>query len=199
MIKSALQSSLTNDVKYNSMSVGNLPSSEYLIQTTLVGATPAATVEFSDLGQYAGVYRHLQLVFVSRGNRSSADTSDIYVQFNGDTGANYNSHYLRGNGSAMESVAYTSSNNNGVFLSQANTGAIQTANSFAVAIIDILDPFETTKFKTVRALAGVTGVVNRIFLHSGAWRNTASLTSITLDDTAGNFTQYSRFSLYGVV
>jgi len=181
------------------MSVGNLPSSEYLIQTTVVDATTAATVVFSDLGQYANVYRHLQLVFVSRSNRSGAEDSNVYIQFNGDTGANYNSHYLRGNGSAMESGAYTSTNNNGVFLYQGNTGSTQTANSFAANIVDILDPFNSNKFTTVRNLSGMTGALNRIFLHSGAWRNTASLTSITLDDTAANFTQYSRFSLYGVV
>lgn len=198
MIKSAQQSSIQNDIKYRSMSAGNVPSNEYLISTTVVGATPAASVEF-DVSAYAGIYRHLQLVFVSRGNRSGAEDSNVYIQFNGDTGANYNSHYLRGNGSVVESGAYTSSNNNGVFLYQGNTGSTQTSNSFAANVVDILDPFNSNKFTTVRNTSGMTGALNRVFLHSGAWRNTASLTLITLDDTLGNFTQYSRFSLYGVV
>jgi hypothetical protein len=64
--------------------------------------------------------------------------------------------------------------------------------------VDILDPFETSKFTTVRTLAGMTGALNRIFLHSGAWRVTDAVDTITIDDTLGDFTQYSRFSLYGM-
>lgn len=196
MIKSALQSSLTNDIKYDSMSVGNLPSNEYLIQTVLLTQNEP-TVTFSNLGDYSGIYQHLQLVIVAKSTRADTDGS-AYLQFNGDSGTNYNSHYLRGNGSAVESGAYTSSNNNGVFLYQGLPGNTNAANSFGGLIIDILDPFKTTKNTTVKALTGFTGSLNRIFLQSGAWRNTASITSITLDDFYGDFAQYSRFSLYGV-
>lgn len=167
-----------------------------LLETEILTGTQA-TVTFSSLGSYSD-YQHFQLRMVTRGNRSGAEDSNVYIQFNADSGANYNSHHLRGNGSAVESAANTSSNNNGVFLYQGNTGATQTANSFAVNIVDILDPFNTSKYTTVRNISGMTGALNRVFIHSGAWRNTSALTSITLDDTIGSFTQYSRFSLYGL-
>lgn len=168
------------------------------LQTQVLTGTQA-TVTFSNLNStYGSTYQHLQLRMVTRGNRSGAEDSNVYIQFNSQTGTYYNSHYLRGSGSAVESVAYTSTNNTGIFLSQANTGATQTSNSFAVSIVDILDPFETTKFTTVRALAGMTGALNRIFLHSGAFRLTDAIDTITIDDTLGDFTQYSRFSLYGM-
>jgi hypothetical protein len=169
-----------------------------LLETQTLSGTQAS-ITFSNLNtNYGSIYQHLQLRLVTRGNRSGSEDSNIYIQFNSDTGANYNSHYLRGNGSAMESGAYTSSNNNGIFLYQGNTGATQTASSFAANIVDILDPFETTKYTTIRNLSGMTGALNRVFIHSGAWRNTAALTTITIDDTLGDFVQYSRFSLYGM-
>ena len=169
-----------------------------LLETQTLSGTQAS-VTFSNLiSSYGSTYQHLQIRMVTRGNRSGAEDSNIYIQFNSQTGTYYNSHYLRGNGSATESVAFTSTNNTGIFLSQANTGATQTANSFAASIVDILDPFETTKFTTVRTLAGMTGALNRIFLHSGAFRLTDAVDTITIDDTIGDFTQYSRFSLYGM-
>jgi hypothetical protein len=174
------------------------PGAYELLETQVLTGTQA-TITFSNLiSSYSSTYQHLQIRMVTRGNRSGAEDSNVYIQFNSSAGTNYNSHYLRGNGSATESVAYTSSNNAGIFLSQANTGATQTANSFAVSIVDILDPFETSKFTTVRTLAGMTGALNRIFLHSGAWRVTDAVDTITIDDTLGDFTQYSRFSLYGM-
>ena len=69
MIKSASQSSLTNDVKYRNLDTFNIPSSEYLIQTIIVGSTPLANITFENLSQYAGTYKHLQLVISARSNR----------------------------------------------------------------------------------------------------------------------------------
>jgi hypothetical protein len=174
------------------------PGAYELLETQVLGGNQA-TITFSNLNSsYGSTYQHLQIRMVTRGNRSGAEDSNIYIQFNSQTGTYYNSHYLRGNGSAVESGAYTSSNNNGIFLYQGNTGATQTTNSFAVNIMDILDPFETSKFTTVRNFSGMTGALNRIFLHSGAFRLTDAVDTITIDDTLGDFTQYSRFSLYGM-
>lgn len=190
MIKSASQSSLTNDVKYRSMSVGKVPSSEFLIETVLLGAN-AASVAFNDLGQYAGVYRHLQIVATTRDTNSFAS---LGFRFNGDSGNNYARHSLQGNGSTVTSGA-GASESAGFLGGGANSGT--TSGNFTALIIDILDPFNSLKNTTVRTMNGATG--HEIGLHSTVWLNTSSLTSFNVFSRAGgNLAQHSRFSLYGV-
>jgi hypothetical protein len=68
---------------------------------------------------------------------------------------------------------------------------------FGAAIVDLLDPFETTKNSTIRWLSG--SATDNIRLGSGAWLNTASVTSILIDNRDGqNWVQGCRFSLYGL-
>jgi hypothetical protein len=168
------------------------------LETVTVGSGGQATISFSNLNStYGSTYQHLQIRAVLRSTRSDTD-SIYYVQFNGDTAANYRAHFLRGNGSVTASESNTPSYPNGIIIYGGLPGNTATANAFGPNVIDILDPFETTKNTTIRALVGQSASINRIALESGAWFNTAALTSITLDDVFGNFAQYSRVSLYGM-
>jgi hypothetical protein len=186
MIKSALQSSLTNDIKYDSMSVGNLPSNEYLISTTVLSGTSTEVVfDVSGLGSQ---FRHLKLVSVVRG----AGTDGINLQFNGDTGANYAAHVLFGNGSQVLSAAAP----NISFMGLGLMGV--TANIFGVSETDILDPFHTNKNTTIRVLVGQLESSPFVQLRSGFWNNTAAVTSLRVYPNSGSFQINSRFSLYGV-
>ena len=194
MSRSLQESSLLNTVDYRSLSVGVEPSNEYLIQTTVVGATPASNIEFTNLDDYHEVYRHLKVVAAVRVNESTASRG-LQVRFNGDTNANYSNHGLYGTGSTP--LSYSNSNANEIFFNRA-TGASATSGAFGVFVMDILDPFETTKYTTARLLGGIGGV--RIDFDSGFWRNTAAITSMEFgpEGLATTFAQYSRFSLYGV-
>lgn len=196
MIKSALQSSLTNDVKYTSMSVGNVPSSEYLIQTIQVGATPLASVTFDNLAQWAGVYRHLQIVGVSRVTAATT-LRFMRVRLNGDSAANYNSHMILGDSTTANPYPAAEVNGSSMFGYYQNGGS-NPSGAFGAGVIDILDAYQTTKFKTIRTLGGQQGysIVN---LSSGAWRNTAAISSVTLfSENSDSFAEGSRFSIYGV-
>jgi hypothetical protein len=75
-----------------------------------------------------------------------------------------------------------------------------TANIFTAGVCDILDPFETTKNKTIRALHGVAGSGSPgVFLGSGFRNNTAAVTSISLfPDSGQSFVTGTRFSIYGL-
>jgi hypothetical protein len=75
-----------------------------------------------------------------------------------------------------------------------------TASSFGAGVIDILDPFSTTKNKTLRGLGGITSSeATNIALRSGSWASTSAVTSITcLPFSADNWVAGSRFSLYGI-
>jgi hypothetical protein len=170
-----------------------VPSSEYLITTTVL-TQGEQTVTFSNLSQYAGVYRHLQFVFTARDDYNAL-TNTLIILINGAASGNYSNHYLFGNGS---SVASTGIANTVIRVAEVPENQ-QGADIFGAGVIDILDPFNTSKFTTVRSLSGHSGSSPRVGLYSGAYLNTAIVDSVTFDATASsNFLTGSRFSLYGV-
>lgn len=122
--------------------------------------------------------------------------ADFAIRFNSDTGSNYTKHqfYSYGSGTPLATgTASTSSIPGGV--SYSNSSGI-----FGVAVIDILDYKETTKYKTTRVLTGSDANGSGfLFFRSGAWMNTNAVSSIDLIQTTGSsFLQYSSFALYGV-
>lgn len=167
------------------------------LETAIVGAGGTSSVTFSNLNtNYGSTYQHLQLRIVGRTNRN--DTDDfLTINFNGDTGNNYASHRLRANGLDVESSAPRTSYSR--IETYSLTASTQTANSFGAMVIDILDPFETTKNTTVKTIAGLTGSYRFVGLSSGLWMNTNAINSILIDQFFGSlFAEHSRFSLYGL-
>jgi hypothetical protein len=74
-----------------------------------------------------------------------------------------------------------------------------TANSYSAGVVDILDPFETSKNTTVRNLDGYTAALgNQIRLSSGLFYKTESITSLKILLDSFQFKSGSRFSLYGL-
>ena len=160
-----------------------------LLETqTLTGS--AASVTFTGLGSYTD-YKHLQLRFVSRGSSSVLP----YARLNSDTGSNYASHRLNGDGSSAGSDAFTSISN--LYLGIQASSFVD-ANTFGVGVVDFLDFSNSNKNTTIRVLSGIAGNYNNIFLNSGLWNNTNAVTQIQLFPDAGDFIAGSRFSLYGV-
>jgi hypothetical protein len=172
------------------------PTSSYeSIATTTVGSGGVASITFSSI---AATYTHLQIRGIGRTNRSAAaDMDSLFIQFNGDTAANYSDHALRGDGAtatATSDVSYTGME----FYRLAN---LYVASTFMGAqIVDILDYANTNKYKTVRGLGAVdNNGSGQLALNSGNWRNTAAITSILLKPAVGTlFTEYSSFALYGI-
>lgn len=157
-------------------------------------SSSASSVTFSSLSAYASTYQHLQIRAVWRGARAEAD-DDLLMRFNSDTGTNYSYHRVGTfNASSVVSAATTSADK--MFVST-GSGNSSTANAFTGVVIDILDPFEITKFKTVRSLGGVASSINYLQLISSSWRNTAAVNSIQLYNYS-NTAALSRFSLYGI-
>ena len=75
-----------------------------------------------------------------------------------------------------------------------------TSNVFASNVVDILDAFNTSKYKTIRNLNGDdTNGSGIIALASGLWQNTNAITSISISTNGyGDFSQYSHVALYGI-
>ena len=165
---------------------------EHIQSTILTGSQ--ASVTFSNLNTYPE-YKHLQIRMVVH---STATTNgvDLRITLNGDTGANYSRHQLRGDGTTVTSTSSTSAS----FIALSN--AVDTdsggyTNFFAPAIIDILDFSSTSKNTTLRTLHGRTSV-SYIALNSGAWYNTNAVTSLTITPQTAQLSTGSRFSLYGI-
>jgi len=159
------------------------------IASTVVGSGGASAIIFNDIPQ---TYKHLQI----RGISNSSNASYIAAQFNGDIGTSYSNHAIYAEPGTVVGQANTSTTN--VQIARSNYVA---GSMYGAGICDILDYANTNKYKSTRALAGndsngtAGGVV---FFSSGSWRSFAAITSITIFPTSPSFSQYSRFSLYGI-
>lgn len=154
------------------------PTYDLLDSTTL--SSSASSVTFSSIDQS---YRDL-IVVVSGTNATGAQT--LRFQANGDTGSNYNSVRMDGNGSSASSLALSAQDN----VQLAVFGTTQ-----AVAITHIMDYSATDKHKTL--LARGDRADDRTRATAGRWASTSAITSITLyGSNSYNFD--ATFSLYGV-
>ena len=163
-----------------------------LLETYILGSSQASVV-FSSLGTYSSTYKHLQIRHTNR--RDTTDAGTLLLTFNGVSGTSYASHRLIANGSSVSSDGFTSRAN---LFAGAVTGSNAAASSFAAGVVDILDPFETSKNTTTRTLTGLTAGASFVILQSGVFLSTASITSISLAADVGNLVADSRFSLYGI-
>lgn len=165
---------------------GGAAGSFDLLETQVLTGNQTS-VEFTNLNTaYGSTYQHLQLRLVSLSN---ADTW-YRLQLNGAT-SGYRSQRIIGEVSTFSSANYTSTSDGMQLFGLTGTSTIP-----GRAIMDFLDPFETSKTKVVRTL---TGGPNTVGFISGLWNSTSAITSIKINQTDGwAFTQYSRFSLYGL-
>lgn len=169
---------------------GNLwaPSKDYDSIATITPYTTTSTVVFSSI---PSTYRHLQL----RANAAGSAAANITIRFNGDTGSNYNYHFLEGNGATASagggagSIAYI-----------VGPVVTNTASSYTGMVIDVLDYKDTNKNTTLRSLSGadLNGSSNWLTFSSGVWFNTTAINSITITLGSGTFAANSHWALYGI-
>ena len=172
---------------------GNAPlslGSFDLLETTTL-STSASSVTFSGLGAYSD-YKHLQVRMVARDNNAGTESAS-YFRLNGATTGYGLGHVLYGNGSSVASNQIGASSFMETF--QTFPGSAATTGAFGVAVLDILDFSNTSKYTTTRLLGGAILQIN---LKSGLYMNTAAITSIAFTSTS-SFVSGSRWSLYGVI
>ena len=172
-----------------------------LLETEILTGSQAS-VTFSSLNStYGADYQHLQIRMTGATDRSGDWLDWLYLQFNSDTGSNYATHRLFAEGgTGVTSSAFTSQTS--IVRAFYVKGASGDADSFGAGVMDILDPFETTKYTTTRALMGYvdTGTNEQIIaLISGLWQNTNAIDSIKLESlNSANLISGTRISLYGL-
>lgn len=166
-----------------------------LITRTTVGAGGSSTITFSSI---PNTYKHLQIRVLARSNYGGGQLTDyLKLRYNSDSGANYSVHVVYGNGSSVTALGFDNQSENWI---QRVSASGATASAFGSAVVDILDYANTSKYKTMRNLGGVdnngTGLT---YSASGSWRNTAAISSISIEAGAGSsLDQYSSFALYGI-
>ena len=166
----------------------------YDLLETQVLTSSASSVTFTGLGSYSD-YKHLQVRMVARNGATAGADKWVYLTLNGDTGSNYASHRLQGNGSSVFSNAYTSRAN---MVAALITSSASGTQGFGSALIHLLDFGNSSKNTTIRSLNGMADSANLIALYSGFWNNTNAVTSLTLAPEDNSFITGSRFSLYGI-
>ena len=162
------------------------------IATVNLSSGDSGSITFSSIPQ---TYKHLQFRVLGRDNRAAVGNT-VRWQFNGDTGNNYASHGVYGDGSTA--AAYNLTTDYGVLTSL--TSANATSGVFGAFIMDIFDYTNTNKYKTTRTLQGYdNNGSGDIELISGLWMNTSAINQIAIRfNSATALKQYSYLALYGV-
>jgi len=152
--------------------------------TTLT--TNTASVTFSSI---SGSYTDLVLII----NVGATALEDIGCQFNSDTGSNYSSTIVGGDGTNAVSGRIS----NATVLGLTNNAYMDTTINGA-HIVNFMNYSNTTTYKTVvkrgsNAARGVEAIV-------GLWRSTAAISTIYLygRNSGYLFLSGSTFTLYGI-
>jgi len=160
------------------------------IATTTLSGT-ASSVTFSSI---AASWTDLKLIIVTI---VPANNGYYYVQFNGDTAANYSCNFMQGNGTSATSTKFTTAN--GSDAGRVGGSAVTTAPSLLT--LDIFS-YRNSTHKTYignhssdQNGAGVTYNV------VGKWGSTAAITSFSVFGNGGSnsFTTGTSATLYGIL
>ena len=194
---SALRSGIKNYERYLNVLSGTdpyvaPPPSAYDLLATEILTGTESSVTFSNLNStYGADYQHLQIRAVAQ--QTSGDLDTVYLRINGVSTNTYSWHQLRGILTAEQSTGASTTDKIFTLFVGDDT------NDFGIAVIDCLDPFETTKYTTVRSLTGaLDSGGNAVGLLSGLYQATTAVDSISLHASTGSLNTGSRFSLYGL-
>jgi len=155
------------------------------IATTTLGSA-AASYTFSSI---PSTYTDLVLVCNWRNSVGAGYWGQL--QFNGDTGSNYSTTVLQGDGSTATSYRYT---NDSVGV---RIGGTTTANNNP-SIVNIMNYSNTTTFKT--QVSRYSDSSRSVQAFASLWRSTAAINSIKIriEDQTANIVAGSTFTLYGI-
>jgi hypothetical protein len=160
------------------------------IASNTVGSGGVATVTFSSI---PATYTDLVLYATIR---CTTGEDSAYLRFNNDSGSNYSWKRLLANGASVSTLGATGQAQiPNLFM--VNSG--WTGNTFASNMVYIPN-YASSNAKSVSIdAAAEANVANpRMNIAAGLWSGTAAISQVNLISGAGNFAQYSTFTLYGI-
>lgn len=157
------------------------------LATTTLGSAQS-TVTFSSI---SSAYTDLILIIQGR-NTSSTTNYDLYLRFNSDTGTNYSSTRMYGQGSSVSAdlLQNWSSVWNGYWYGTSSADLSMTVTHIQnYANTNFFKPCITRQYAVNH---------NSNFITNAMWRSTSAINTITLSLAATNFDTGSTFTLYGI-
>lgn len=152
------------------------------------GSGSSSTFTFSSI---PSTYTDLILIFKEKPASGSGDRLMAYV--NGDnSGSNYSSTAIVGNGSAASSQA----NSNYPRWYFDFGSMIQPSDLNNVYIIQFQNYSNTSTYKTILGRLNIPASFTSALV--GLWRSTSAITSITIDVATSTISTDSTFTLYGI-
>lgn len=161
-----------------------MPSTYEPIATQTLGST-AANVTFSSI---PSTYTDLVLIIAAR---NTTATYTATIRLNGDSGANYSSTQLYGDGSSAGSNRDTSRTSIDNIYAASSADA---ANVFSSTNVSIMNYNNATTYKTVLSRSNLS---IQVAASVGLWRSTSAITSVGIF-SATTFATGSTFTLYGI-
>lgn len=182
----------------NSQAAGAGGAAFDLLETTYTTSATSSVSFTSLVSKYSSDYHSLQLRCSSRSSQSAAGSTDVHMEINSDTGANYSTHELYGFQSGV--VADNIPNASAMYKVGRHPHTFAQTDVYGAYVIDLIDCFNTSKYKTVKSLQAcrIDSSGEMVRLGSGNWRNTDAIDSLELYSSINTFRSRCRFSLYGV-
>ena len=156
-----------------------------------------AAASFDTTGTSLSGFRNLLLCGDFR-TETGSNTRAAIMQFNGDTGANYDVSYIQVNNTTVTGTLTQGG-------ASIPTGLVipsdATANYFGSMQCLIVDYANTTRFKDVQFIAtAVHNTAAQVFTRTGGgvWKNTAAITRVVLGEGVVNYAVGSRLMIYGL-
>jgi len=157
---------------------------------------PAASVTFSNIDTLvakwdtmAGVTsRHLVVLYNAQSTANAGNT--VYIQFNGDTGNNYNGQRIWGTGGVIGAAR---SDNIGRIRCVDVPGVVTHADAFGGGSVLIPHAFNTVNHKAILSYGGSSEVLVRAT--TGRWADISAITSLNLLINTDSFSTNSEFIL----
>jgi hypothetical protein len=161
-----------------------MPAKTYEPIANFTVSSAQASYTFSSI---PATYTDLVMVI---GGIPSTTTVGQTIRVNGDTGSNYSTTLINGNGSTAVSARYTNNTGwEGMNYQAALSPIYNTITSF-------FNYANTSVNKT--ALTRYNGANVELSASANLWRNTAAITSITALIPSGTYAAGSTFTLYGI-
>lgn len=181
--------------RYNSMLAGNasyIPGNyDSIASGTVVGTSD---INFSSI---PSTYTHLQLRMVVK--YSGANPDFTFIRLNSSASGDFYGHYMETNGSSISAGAPNQQGTNTSLFMTARVPGTNQSNVWTTIIVDILDYANTSKYKTLKSLAGYdangTGYVST---NSGVYMKTEAINYINIAGYSTTLAAGSTASLYGI-
>ena len=145
-------------------------------------------------------YRNLHIILTGRSTRNLADDS-ARIQFNGDTGSNYDYQYTWGSGTSGTASAAAAYAQTGLDVMEV-PAATAPSDNFGMYVFEV-PHYDSTAFrKQIMHRGGAPTVSSGAGYYSespaGLWRSTAAINRIKIAPNNGNWKAGSRLTIYGL-